>query len=293
MKERTMTTSTPYSAVDDTNLDQAAAWDGEEGDEWTVHADRYDAACRRYDPHLIDGAHLTGADRVLDVGCGTGISTRDAAKVAVAGTVTGVDLSARMIAEARRRSTAERLTNARFVVGDAQVYPFGHAAFDVVISRFGGMFFGNPVAGFTNLARALRDDGRLALLSWQELASNDWVLVLRDTLAAGRSLPEPPPGTPGPFGLADPDDIQHVLTAAGFDDVELAQVREPMYLGADGDDAFSFVARLGITRGLIAGLDNPTRQAALEALQDLLNTRATTDGVLLGAAGWLVTAHRP
>ena len=126
-----------------------------------------------------------------------------------------------------------------------------------------------------------------------EPQARDWVLVLRDTLAAGRSLPEPPPGTPGPFGLADPDDVQRVLTAAGFDDVELAEVREPMYLGADGDDAFSFVAGLGLTRGLLGGLDNPTRQAALEALRDLLNTHATPDGVLLGAAGWLVTAHRP
>jgi SAM-dependent methyltransferase len=293
MKERTMTTAIPYSAVADTNLGQAAAWDGEEGDEWTEHADRYDAASRSYDPHLIAGARLSGTDRVLDVGCGTGISARDAARVAVAGTVTGVDLSARMIAEARRRSTAEGLANARFTVGDAQVYPFGHAAFDVVISRFGAMFFGDPVAAFTNLARALRDDGRLALLSWQGLASNDWVLVLRETLAAGRSLPEPSPGMPGPFGLADPDGIRRVLTAAGFDDVGIAEIREPMYLGADGDDAFSFVTGLGLTRGLLGGLDNPTRQAALEALRDLLNRHATPDGVLLGAAGWLVTAHRP
>lgn len=138
-----------------------------------------------------------------------------------------------MIAAARRRSTTERLTNTRFVVGDAQVYPFGLAAFDVVISRFGGMFFGNPVAGFTNLARALRDDGRLALLSRPPLANNDWVLILRDTLPACRSLPQPPPGTPGPFALADPHDVQRVFTAAGFHDIELTEVREPMYLGAD------------------------------------------------------------
>ena len=288
-----MTTAIPYGAVADTNLGQAAAWDGEEGDEWTENADRYDAASRSYDPHLIAGACLTGTDRILDVGCGTGISTRDAARAAVAGTVTGVDLSARMIAEARRRSTAEGLANARFTVGDAQVYPFGHAAFDVVISRFGAMFFGDPVAGFTNLARALRGGGRLALLSWQELARNDWVLALRETLAAGRSLPEPPPGTPGPFGLADPDGIRRVLTAAGFTDVELAEIREPMYLGADGDDAFSFVTGLGLARVLLGGLDNTTRQGALEALHDLLSAHATANGVLLDAAGWLVTAHRP
>jgi SAM-dependent methyltransferase len=274
-------------------LEQAAAWDGEEGDEWTVHADRYDAACRRYDPHLIDGAHLTAADLVLDVGCGTGISARDAAQVAVAGSVTGIDLSARMTAEARRRGSTTGLTNTRFVVGDAQVYPFDDAAFDVVVSRFGSMFFGDPVAAFTNLARASRKGGRLALLSWQELANNDWVLALRDTLAAGRSRREPPPRTPGPFGLADPNDVHRVLLAAGLDHVELAEVREPMYLGANGDDAMSFVVNLGLTRGLLAGLDNHTRRAALEALRTRLSTHETPDGVLLGAAGWLITAHRP
>jgi SAM-dependent methyltransferase len=288
-----MTISAAYSAVDDTNLEQAAAWDGEEGDEWTVHADRYDAACRPYDPHLIAGAQIAAADRVLDVGCGTGISTRDAADIAVAGSATGIDLSARMLAEARRRSTATGLTNTRFVVGDAQVYPFDHTAFDVVISRFGAMFFGDPVTAFSNLARVLRTGGRLALLAWQELANNDWVIALRDTLAAGRSLPEPTTGTPGPFGLADPNNVHRVLTAAGFDDIELTEVRQPMYLGADGDDAFSFVSGLGLTRGLLGGLDDHTRHAALEALRNRLNTDATSDGVLLGAAGWLITARRP
>jgi SAM-dependent methyltransferase len=286
-----MTISAPANAVDATNFEQAAAWDGEEGDEWTVHADRYDAACRRYDPHLTDGAQIAATDRVLDVGCGTGISTRDAALVAVAGSATGIDLSSRMVAEARRRSAMASLTNTRFVQGDAQVHPFDAEAFDVAISRFGAMFFGDPVAAFTNLARAMRSGGRLALLSWQELANNDWVLALRETLAAGRPLPVPTPGTPGPFGLADTNDVHRVLTAAGFD-IELTDVREPMYLGTDGDDAFDFVSGLGLTRGLLGGLDTHTRQAALDALRSRLTTHATSDGVLLGASGWVITARR-
>lgn len=287
-----MTASASYSAVDETNLDQAAAWDGEEGDEWTVHADRYDAASRRYDPHLLEGADLTRTDRVLDVGCGTGISARDAAQLVVEGGVTGIDLSARMIAEARRRSAAAGLANTAFVVGDAQVYPFDSDAFDVVISRFGALFFGQPVAAFANLARALRRRGRVALLAWQGLARNDWVLALRESLAAGRSLPEPPAGAPGPFGLADPDDVHRVLADAGFVDIELSDVREPMFLGSDTDDAFSFVAGLGLTRGLTAGLDPETRDAALDTLRRRLARQETADGVLLNGAAWLITACR-
>jgi SAM-dependent methyltransferase len=281
------------SSVDVTKVEQASAWDGEEGDEWTVHADRYDAACRRYDPHLIDSAHLAAADHVLDVGCGTGLSSRDAALVAIAGHVTGVDLSARMVDEARRRSEAAGILNTTFVQGDAQVHPFKPAAFDVVISRFGAMFFGDPAAAFANIARAVRPGGRLTLLSWQELADNEWVLALRETLAAGRSLPEPPAGVPGPFGLAHPRDVRHVLGTAGFEEVDLTSVREPMYLGTDSDDAFGFVSGLGLTRGLLAGLDDSAKQTALEKLRNRLAAHATPDGVLLGAAGWLITARRP
>lgn len=287
-----MTASASYSAVDETNLDQAAAWDGEEGDEWTVHAEHYDAASRRYDPHLLEGADLTRTDRVLDVGCGTGISARDAAQLVVQGGVTGIDLSARMIAEARRRSAAAGLANTAFVVGDAQVYPFDNDAFDVVISRFGALFFGQPVAAFANLARALRRRGRVALLAWQGLARNDWVLALCESLAAGRSLPEPPAGAPGPFGLADPDDVRRLLADAGFVDIELSEVREPMFLGSDTDDAFSFVAGLGLTRGLTAGLDPDIRDAALDTLRRRLARQETADGVLLNGAAWLITACR-
>lgn len=288
-----MTISAPqHSPVDVTNLEQATAWDGASGDEWTVHADRHDAACRHYDPHLMDAAQIAASDHVLDIGCGTGMSTRMAARAAIAGTATGVDLSARMLDEARRRSDTAGLTNTSFVQGDAQVHPFHPAAADVLISRLGTMFFGDPVAAFTNLARALRSGGRLALLTWQQLANNDWVLTIRDTLAAGRSLPEPPAAAPGPFGLADPNHIRGVLTAAGFDDIELTDVREPMYAGADTDDALDFVTGLSHARALLAGLDEHTRHSALEALRNRLAAHTTPNGVLLGASCWIITAHR-
>jgi SAM-dependent methyltransferase len=289
-----MTVPTPPQTplVDALNADMASAWNGEEGEDWAVHADRYDAASARFDPSLIEGARIAAADRVLDVGCGAGISTRAAARAAAGGHATGIDVSAPLLAEARRRSEAAGLTNTTFVQGDAQVHPFEPGAHDVVISRFGAMFFGDPVAGFTNLARALRPGGRLALLSWQELGRNEWLLELRRTLAAGRPLPEPPGNAPGPFGLSDPDHVRRVLTAAGFEAVDLAEVRGTVRLGADGEDAFGFVSGLGLTRGLLGGLDDGARQAALDDLRATLDAHATPDGVLLGASAWLVTAHR-
>ena len=177
--------------------------------------------------------------------------------------------------------------------GDAQVHPFEAAAFDVVLSRFGGMFFGDPVAAFANIGTALRPGGRLAMLAWQGLAGNEWLGILFDTLAAGRPLPAPPEGAPGVFGLADPDTVRRILTGAGFVDVDLTDVREPERLGADVDDACTFVCSLGPTQGLLAGLDERARATALDLLRNRLADRAGPDGVLLGAAAWLVTAVRP
>jgi SAM-dependent methyltransferase len=281
------------SFADPGNADQARAWNSADGDDWVVDADRYDAASGRYDPRLVARAEIAAADRVLDVGCGAGISTRAAARIAVDGHVTGVDLSDQLVDEARRRSAAAGLINTTFVRADAQVHPFEPAAFDVVISRFGVMFFGDPVAAFANIARAVRPGGRLALLSWQELARNEWLQVLRESFAAGRVLPDPPSGVPGPFGLADPDDVRRVLNSAGFVDVGLEDVREPVYLGADRDDAVDFAGRLGLARGLLGGLDEHVRRTALEALRTRLAAAETPDGVLLGSAAWLITARRP
>jgi SAM-dependent methyltransferase len=290
-----MTVPAPQQAplVDERNTEQFRAWNGDDGHDWLVNADRYDRASSRYDPRLIEAAGIGAADRVLDVGCGGGVSTRAAARVVLDGHATGIDLSAPLLGEARRRSAAAGLTNTTFVQGDAQVHAFEPASFDVVISRFGVMFFGDPVAAFTNLGRAVRPGGRLALLAWQGLARNEWLQTVLETLAAGRTLPAPPMGAPGPFGLADPDGVRRILAAAGFVDADLADVREPVNFGADRVDAYAFVSSLGVTRGLLRGLDEPSGTAALEALRNRLADHATADGVLLGAAAWLITARRP
>jgi SAM-dependent methyltransferase len=289
-----MTVPTPPQTplVDALNAEMASAWNGADGEDWVAHADRYDAASAAFDPSLLDGARITATDRVLDVGCGAGVSTRAAARAAPDGHATGIDLSAPLLAEARRRSAAAGLTNTTFVQGDAQVHPFGPGAYDVVVSRFGAMFFGDPVAAFSNLVRGLRPGGRLALLSWQELARNEWLLVLRRALAAGRPLPEPPGDAPGPFGLSDPDHVRRVLATAGFEAVDIAGVLGTVRLGADAEDAFGFVSGLGLTRGLLGGLDDDARRAALADLRGQLAAHATPAGVLFGAAAWLVTARR-
>lgn len=282
--------SQPAPVVDEANAEQFRAWNGDDAQDWVTNADRYEAASARYDPWLFDAAAIGSADRVLDVGCGAGVSTRAAGRLAADGHATGLDLSAPLLAEARRRTEAAGLGNVDFVQGDAQVHPFEPAARDVVISRFGVMFFADPVAAFTNIGSALRPGGRLAVVVWQEFARNEWLRLLVETLAAGRELPRPAPGAPGPFGLADPDAVRRILTAAGFRDVDLADVREPVLLGADADDAFAYVSSLGPVRALLRGLDEDASAGVLALLGERLADRSGPDGVLLGAAAWVVTA---
>ncbi len=190
------------------NLDQLRAWDG---DHWTEQEERHNAASRRFDPHLFAAATVAVGERVLDFGCGCGLSTRQAARLTRTGAVLGVDLSRRMIERARVRADEEGLGNVRFEQADAQTHLFEPGSFEVAISRFGSMFFADPVAAFRNVRAALAAAGRLALLTWQPLERNEWVHGLRTALAVGRTLPSPPPTAPGPFGLSDPDHARHVL----------------------------------------------------------------------------------
>jgi SAM-dependent methyltransferase len=273
------------------NVEMAAAWDGPEGQHWAAHADRYEATAAGYWRSLLAVVPIDLDAAILDIGCGTGRSTRDLARIAPTRSVLGVDLSAKMLEHARAKASAEELSNVRFEQADAQVHPFSDDVFDNTVSVFGAMFFTDPVEAFTNIARALRPEGGLALLVWKPLEQNEWVAALREVLSLGRTLPTPPAGVPGPFGLADRAFTERVLADAGFVDVTFDEVVEPIRFGADADDAFSFVSTLGITRGLTQELDDARKSAALDALHAILVEHETDAGVLFGGSAWRVRAR--
>ena len=274
--------------VDPSNADAAKGWDGPTGDFWTDNADMFDAGVARYLRPFLDTAAIEPRAHVLDVGCGAGQTTREAARLATAGSATGVDLSARMLDLARRRAEQEGLSNVRFVQADAQVADLGTDRYDRVISRNGAMFFGDPVAAFANLAKALKPGGRLALLVWQPFPENEWLSAFRGAVAAGRDLPPPPPDGPGPFSMGDPDRVRAVLTAAGFAEPRLAGLREPMFYGPDVATAERMV--LGIVGGMLNDLDAAARASAEAAVRATLEEHLGPDGVTYRSAMWLVTA---
>src|SRR4051794_325786 len=221
--------------VDPGNAAQLEAWERDEGTYWAAHADEFDRSVAAHHRRLLDAAAVADGEGVLDLGCGTGQTTRDAARRTPSGSALGVDLSSPMLAVARRRADEEGLSNARFVQADAQIHPFETGAFDLAISRSGGMFFADLVAAYANVARALRPGGRLVLLAWQAFQRNEWIREISTALADGRERPGPPPGAPGPFSLAVPDQVRSILATAGFTDVEVAPAEGPMWFGDDAD----------------------------------------------------------
>jgi SAM-dependent methyltransferase len=284
-------TSTGGISVAPANAEQLRAWDGDEGTYWAAHAEHFDRSALPFHRRLLAAAAIEENDRVLDIGCGTGQTTRCAARAATAGSVLGVDLSSPMLAYARRRAAEGHFENVSFVQGDAQIHPFDPDAFDVAISSTGATFFGDLRAGFTNIARALRSGGRLALLTWQSLPANEWVGEFTSALAAGRELPAPPPDSPSPFALADPDRVRGILTAAGFVDVALEPAHERMWFGDSADDAYQFV--LGLLGWMLEGLDDDGRARALDALRTTTSSHDTPDGVVYDSAVWIIRAVRP
>jgi SAM-dependent methyltransferase len=274
----------------ESNANQLRAWNGTQGDYWTERAERFDEGVANYHGQFLDAAAIQPADTVLDIGCGSGQTTRDAARRASAGSALGVDLSAPMLDLARRLAERERVPNVTFEQADAQVHPFPEARFDVAISRHGAMFFGDPPAAFANIARALRFGGKLVLLTWQSHDDNEWLRTFRGILAGDRKPPMPPPGAPSPWSLSDPDHVQELLTSAGFTDVRHLGLTEPMYFGRDAEDAYQFIT--GQHAGMVDELAPDERARALDTLRANLAEHETGHGVHYDSAAWLIEATR-
>jgi SAM-dependent methyltransferase len=276
-----------------TNAEQIALWDGPGGERRARRPHLIDAQVRLHNERLRAAAAITPGEHVLDIGCGTGQTTRQAAQAAAGkeGGALGVDLSAAMLAVARRLSDEAGLGNVAFLRLDAQVHPFEPGRFDVAISRFGVMFFDDPVAAFGNIGRALRPGARLVLLTWQAREANEWPLLFRQALTGHPEMPGL--GATGhPFTLADPATVREILGAAGFTGVRLTGVHQPVFYGEDVAAACDLASSLPSNAEILAGLDEAGAARALDRLRGALAAHQTSEGVALDARTWIITARR-
>jgi SAM-dependent methyltransferase len=275
------------------NTAQIEIWDGAGGEHWVAEAARYDRMNARFAERIIESLAPKAGERVLDVGCGNGaLALAIAGLIGPDGSVVGLDVSGPMLANARRRADAAGKTNVTFDKGDAQVHPIAEQSFDAIVSRFGVMFFEDPIAAFRNLHRALKPGGRLAFTCWQDLFRNEWIMVPAG--AALQHVPMPDlgePGGPGPFSFADADRQRTVLSDAGFTEIELEEVVRPMMIGDSVDDALHFLQNSDMGDVLFTGVDDETAARAWADVREALAAHATPDGVVLNGTVWLTTAR--
>lgn len=252
----------------------------------------YDDELRLHHEVLRRACGVQPHEQVLDIGCGLGQTTCEAARLARAGSALGVDISASAIERARELAQAQGIRTVTFECADAQVHRFPQERFDLAISRFGTMFFGDPAAAFANVGQALRPAGRLVMMVWQAHDRNEWDVAIRQSLAVPGGAAAAGSAGPDPFSLADPQAVTGILEAAGFADVAFTDVHEPVYYGPDVAAALDWVRGFRCTSDVLSRLDPAAAARALGRLREMLAAHLSGNGVWFDSRAWIVTARR-
>lgn len=277
-----------------TDAAQVDDWAGNRGDKWLRDLDVMEAMLAPVGEVLLGSAALRPGERVVDIGCGGGWTSRRAAQaVGESGRVLGLDISPQLVAEAQARAVG--LPQLSFRVGDAGRDTPPDAPFDRMLSRFGVMFFPDPPAAYRHLASLLRPGGRADLAIWAEPRMNPWMMEMRAAVAAHVALPKAEPLAPGPFQLADPAYLDPLLEGAGFRAVERRLVETSLFLGGPGADpaeAARFAVRAFAIGEALEAAGPEVMGAALAGLEALYARHLSADGIAMRGAFWLVSATR-
>lgn len=272
------------------NAEQAEDWNGASGREFIEQRERHERMLGRLTARLLAAAQIRDGENVLDIGCGCGDTTILAARATRSGHVLGADFSRIQVAEARRLAAAAGVVNASFEVADVQVQPFAAGVFDVVLSKFGVMFFDDPAAAFGNLRKALRRGGRLAFLCWRTPGENPVFTTGFADAAAVLGLRERP-GPSAAFSLADTGRVSALLSGAAFGGIEFAKADEPMLIGRDVDDVLEYERASPTTTEILTGLSSAQAAELTGRVRDRFLAYASPGGITMPGAAWLVTAE--
>lgn len=276
----------------DRNEEQIAYWNGVGGQHWVDRNAMQDKVLAPVSAALITRAKPLPGERILDIGCGCGATTfAFADAVGPRGHVLGVDVSAPMLARAREMTPAN--APLEFALADATVHPFQRADFDLLVSRFGVMFFADPALSFANMRRALRPGGRLAFVCWRTPRDNPWMMVpLQAVYQHVPKMPELGPEDPGPFSFAREDRVRRILEGSGFAAIgfERHDLSLDLSAGQGLDIAVKSALEIGPSSRALDGHPVETIAAATASIRTALAPFVRGNTVPLAASIWIVTA---
>jgi SAM-dependent methyltransferase len=288
MKSSTMTPAQTF------NDEQRARWNGIDGEYWTRQSERLDRTLAPITGPLLAFAAARVGSTIIDVGCGCGATTVELARmVGPSGRVTGIDISEAMLGRAKQR--LREYANTACLLGDAAELPLDDRHAELMVSRFGVMFFGDPVAAFSNLRSGLVPGGRLRFACWRSIHENPWLQIpLEAVYEHAPRLPKPQPDEPGPFTFADPARVTRILTLAGLTAPSFTplDVRLDLAAGEGFEEAVIHASQVGPAKRALIGQPDEVRAAAIESIRCSLTPYASTTGVELAGAVWLVAAER-
>jgi SAM-dependent methyltransferase len=275
------------------NADQIAYWNGRGGQHWTERQPVQDVLLAPVSQALIDACTVKRGERVIDVGCGCGSTSIALAELAApGGFVLGVDISAPMLTRARELAPGNLPVD--FVLADATVHPFDAHSFDLITSRFGVMFFADPVISFANLRRALKPAGRLAFVCWREPRENPMMMApLHAVYKHVPKLPEVGPEDPGPFSFANEQRVSRILHEAGFLGIKMEprNLSLDLAIGRGLAAAVQGALEIGPASRALAEQPEDVRAAATDSIREALKPFVQGDSVLMPASIWVVTAQ--
>lgn len=265
---------------------QNARWNGQAGSAWVTSQALLDQVLKPFEEILVQGV---SGERVLDIGCGTGVTTVAAARRAGVSSCVGLDISEQMIDAARARAERDGVS-AAFVLADAQTYAFEPASYDMVMSRFGIMFFADPVAAFANLRRATAEDGVLRFIAWRDPEENPFMTTAER--AAAPLLPNLPvrqPNEPGQFGFADRDHVQKILEQSGWSDIDIQPIEAECRFPES--EMTRYATQMGSVGILLRDEDDETRERVVAVVRPAFDRFVVGDEIRFDSACWLVQAR--
>ncbi len=266
-------------------------WEGNVGRKWATEWRRTDRSFAGLTDRLLASASAGPVTRALDVGCGAGEVSLAIARNHPEAEIVGLDISEDLVEAARERGS--HLANVSFLLADASDWRGSHFSPDLVVSRHGVMFFADPIAAFTNLAKSAAGGARLVFSCFRDRSENPWAERIAALLPDGAEQPSPP-GAPGPFAFADRDHVQGILAAAGWTGISFEPV-DFAYVAGTGDDAVedavSYFLAIGPAARAAAGLTDDARAEFLARLRHYLAGEAQRSLVAFPGAAWIVSAR--